>query len=118
VAVTSKTFEIRDRATFIPVLAVKLNPVTHSDRYLFGCAGYGLLPQDQERYVYLCRVAGGTGKSTSDPFDWADRTLQIAHQYIVDHWDELASGAVVDVEHILGETTTPKQSEQWTTGSL
>lgn len=34
-----------------------------------------------------------------------------AHKYIQQHWDELQSGEVVDVEYILGETTVKKESD-------
>ena len=52
--------------------------------------------------------------ATYDPFAWGSdtRTYQVAHQYIIDHFDELESGAVVDVEFILKETTEPKKSER------
>jgi len=35
-----------------------------------------------------------------------------AHKYIKEHWDELRSGSVVDVEFILGESKEPKASER------
>lgn len=38
--------------------------------------------------------------------------MWIAHNWIEQHVDELVDGAVVDVEFILGETTTPKRSER------
>jgi hypothetical protein len=109
----AKTFEIRDSMTFIPVLAVRLCPEDERDRYLFARAGYGLRPEDQEQYVGMARIDGGIGKWTSDPFEWCDgsRTLQVAHQFITDNWNTLRSGDVVDVQFILGETTSPKVSE-------
>ncbi len=51
----AKTVEIRDRATFIPALAIKLVPVTDQDRYLLGRAGYGTTPASQAEYVLLLR---------------------------------------------------------------
>jgi len=36
-----------------------------------------------------------------------------AHEYIEKCFDELESGAVVDVEYILGETNKMKQSERF-----
>lgn len=42
------------------------------------------------------------------------RTMPTAHQYIIDNWDNLESGALIDVEHILGLREAPKQSEQET----
>ena len=112
----ARTFEIRDAGTFIPVLAVKLRPASDSDRYLLARAGYGRTPEQQADYVWLAKIDGGVGQSGSDCYDWPGgcRTMQIAHDYIDRHWDELPSGAVVDVEHILGETSEPKRSECFT----
>lgn len=65
----AKTFEIRDRATFIPVLAVKLQPDCEADRFLIARAGYGLTPADQSKYVLLMRLDSGRGMYTCDPVD-------------------------------------------------
>ena len=107
----AKTVEIRDRATFIPALAVKLTPRTEQDRYLLNRAGYGTTPERQAEYVMLVRISGGAGQATSDPYDWHSSTMQQAHAWLVDHFDELESGAVVDVEYITGLTPEPKRSE-------
>ncbi len=109
-----KLFEIRDTATFIPVLAVKLNPQRDEERYLLARAGYGEFPAQQAKYVLLWRIAGEVHKATCDPYQWGGeaRTLPIAHQHIIDNWEELTSGDVVDVEFILGETTERKVSER------
>jgi hypothetical protein len=108
---TCKTVEIRDAATFIPALAIRLTPTTEADRYLFGRAGYGTTPDRQSEYVVLARIAGGTGFSTCDPYDWDTRTMAYAHDWLIKHFDEIESGAVVDVEFIMGSTSAPKQSE-------
>lgn len=107
----TKTFEIRDRGTFIAVLGIKLSPGCEEDRYLIARSGYGRAPEDQSRYVVVMRLDGCEG--SYDPFkhDGGPRTMPTAHQFIIDHFDELASGSVVCVEHILGERETPKRSE-------
>lgn len=112
----AKTFEVRDRATFIPVLAVKLEPGCEADRYLLGRAGYSTLPGLQRNFVTLCRVDGGEGFATSDPYAWTGhaRTMTVAHKHIQEQFDQLESGAVVDVEFILGLTTEPKKSDRET----
>lgn len=107
----AKTFEIRDRSTFLPVLAVRLEPGNEQDGYLLDRAGFGPTPERQGEYVQLVRIAGGEGKSSCDPYDWGNRSMTTAHQYIIDKWGDLDSGAVVDVEFILGETGAPKVSE-------
>lgn len=117
-----KAIEIRDRGTFIPAMAVKMVPTYRSqvetitehdaDRYLLCRAGYNF----QDPCVVLCRMeaSGVNRNATYDPFAWGGdaRTYQVAHNYIIEHFDELESGAVVDVEFILGETKIPKKSER------
>lgn len=111
----SKTFELRDRGTFIPILAVRLQPDNEGDRYLLARAGFGLTPEEQARYVHLVEIAGGAGKCSCDPYDWdRSRTKQVAHAHIIEHFDALESGSVVDVEFILGLTGEPKRSERET----
>jgi hypothetical protein len=107
----TKTFELRDRATFVPVLAIRLEPGCEADRYLFGRAGFTPNPDRQREYIMLCGLNGGRETATCDPHDWPNRTRQEAHKYIREHFEELESGAVVDVEYILGETASPKRSE-------
>lgn len=110
----AKTFEIRDAGTFIPVLAVKLQPGCEKDRYLLARAGYGRSPEDQSEYVLLSRIAGGFGHCTSDPYAWPGgaRTIPFAHKYIIANFDRLEPGAVIDVEFLLGESAQAKPSEQ------
>jgi hypothetical protein len=110
-AMICKTVEIRDRATFILALAVRLIPDTAQDRYLLGRAGYGSTPERQGDYVLLMRLAGGNGLATWDPYHWDTRTMQAAHLWLLGHFDELESGGVVDVEYLAGETATRKRSE-------
>lgn len=101
----TKLFEIRDRGTFIPAMAIR---VSGADGYLMRRAGFGDVPM-----VYLVMLA--TEKCRYDPYNWDNmRTMGNAHNYIMDHWDTLNDGDVIDVEFILGETAAPKVSEQAT----
>lgn len=105
----TKTFEIRDRGTFIPVLAVKLTPSCTADGYLLARAGY----HSPSEYIFLAKIDGGDGRATSDPYEWSGgaRTMPVAHEHIIKNWEHLPSGAVVDIEFILGESDTSKMSE-------
>ena len=107
----AKMLELRDRATFIPILAIRLDPSCEGDRYLLARAGFGRSPQEQARYIVLVQVNGGGGIAQCDPYQWHDRTYAVAHGYIQKAFDELPPGAVVDVEFILGETEAPCRSE-------
>ena len=104
----AKALEIRDEGMFIPALAVDMNPTQDSQRYLLRRCGYAC---DGRPNVILTRL-DGSGKATNDPYEWGGRTYPVAHNYIIDHWAELADGDVVDVQFILGETQTPKVSER------
>jgi hypothetical protein len=109
----TKVFEIRDVETFIPMLAIDINPDIDdggSQRYLMRRSGY---PCDGEPNVILTRL-DGDGLATNAPYAWRGRTYLVAHNYILDHWHELSDGDVIDVEYILGETQTKKKSERVT----
>ena len=77
-------------------------------RYLLRRCGY---PCDGRPNVILTKLCG-EGKATNDCYEWGDRTYATAHRYIIEHWDELRDGDVVDVSFILGETAAPKVSER------
>jgi len=62
----TKLLEIRDRATFIPVLAIQCLPGNEEERYLLSRAGYGVTCAEQERYILLAQIDGSKGKITYD----------------------------------------------------
>lgn len=104
----AKALEIRDKATFIPALAVDMNPANDAQRYLLRRCGY---PCDGAPNVIVTRL-DGNGKATNDPYEWGGRTWPVAHLWIIQNWHSIEDGAVVDVEFILGETKAPKVSER------
>lgn len=105
-----KALEIRDEGTCIPVFAIRMfsgNPVFKS--YLRR-NGY---PADGSSIAVL-KVSDMRG--TNDPYEWVDlrmgpRTMPTAHQYILDNFDTLNDGDVIDVRVILGEAHTPAVRE-------
>lgn len=130
-----KAFEVRDKATFVPVLAVQMTPDLapmamirdlpsrldelsidlvaffrgrDAEGYLLRRCGYPTAPP----YAVLLTRLDSLSRATVNPYDWGDRTFQVAHFYITEHFDELEDGAMVDVEFILGETAAPKRSER------
>jgi hypothetical protein len=102
----SKLFEVRDRATFIPVMAIELYIRSPREAEL---AGWSLEVLNRETIILLSRLDGAA--SHYDVYDWGDRTMSQAHHYIQTNFDELVSGDVVDIEFILGETTTKKEPQ-------
>ena len=123
----AKALEIRDRATFIPVLAVDMNPgfvpidsaigelfdTDEAQRYLLRRASYSC---DGTPIILLARLEGHQ-YAHYDPYKWGDRTFSVAHDYIAKNWATLTDGDVVDVEFILGETEASKVSERFTVGN-
>ncbi len=98
-----KFFEIRDSMTMIPAMAVKLpmNPATRT-------AGYG----PDTVYIQLTHLQHGEARV--DPFNWnaaRGRTMPMAHRWLVEHWDEIKTGDVLDVQFISGETQGKKSAE-------
>ena len=106
-----KCLEIRDRATFIPVICIR--PVSKNDgqNYLLRRDGYRA---DESEHCIILIDAQCRGVAY-DPYDWPSnpRTKRVAHDYITNNWQTLLDGEVIDVEFILGETQTKKTSERW-----
>jgi hypothetical protein len=107
----AKVLEIRDEATFIPCLAVNINPDNESQRYLMRRCGY---PCDGTPNIVITRLMADSSPASNDPYSWGGRTFPVAHNYIIEHWGELEDGAVVDVSFILGERNEPRKSERET----
>jgi hypothetical protein len=104
-----KVLEIRDSATFIPVIC--LRPVAENGAQLYLLRRDGYRADGEEPCVIVIN-AQCRGVSY-DPYNWEhNRTMKYAHNYIAEHWMELADGDVVDVQFILGETDSPKLSER------
>ena len=111
----TKAFEIRDRATFIPVIAIQMTPSIDgpdeqkdAECFLLCRAGFSF----ESPSVILCRMESIGILYSSCPYAWGSRTYCVAHKYIIEHFDELEPGAVIDVEFILGESKTCKVSER------
>lgn len=105
----AKVLEVRDRATFIPMLAVLLSPanVEESERYLMRRSGY----EKDRRYLVMTPL-GGHLPIRTDANDWSNPRMRALHGHVLDKWSELKSGQVVDIEFALGETSEPKTSER------
>lgn len=100
-----KAIEIRDRNTFVPAIAIRMVAANEAQRYLMARVGF------QGEGVVLMRL--NDQGASSDPYAWDNaRTMPTAHEWLLAHFDEVSDGEVVDVEFILGETTTRKVSER------
>lgn len=112
----AKALELRDKGTFIPLLAVNMNPTLHGgslsqrcQQYLLRRCGY---PCDGTPNVVITHMSADGKPASNDPYYWGGRTMPVAHNYIIEHWDSLNDGDVIDVQFILGETKMPKISER------
>lgn len=104
-----KLFEVRDVATSIPMIAVLIAAGNAAEAYLIRRTGYG------SRQVILTRLSGDS-MAKYDPHAWSDDRLAKAHRFILNNWDRLDSGEVIDIEFILGESSTKKVSEAYGQG--
>ena len=109
----AKLFEIRDIAKFIPVMAINIDDYDNQEqKWLLSRAGFVNVSHPSVRYILLCRINIGGGESRIEPYQWTGRTMVQAHKYIVENWNQLEDGDVIDVEFILGETRVMKISER------
>lgn len=103
-----KLLEVRDKATFIPMLCIEVGKFDNEEqRYLAARVGFA----ETNINIIMTRLSG-EGKSSADPYFWGDRTFTVSHDYIINNWNSLKDGDVIDVEFILGETQTKKISER------
>lgn len=103
----TKMLEVRDYATFIPVLCIEMQSDNDSEEWLLSQAGFST----DIRYIELVWIS--CGDASYDPFSWGDRTMKTAHMFIRQHWNEIESGDVIDVQFILGESSERKESERF-----
>jgi len=102
-----KLIEVRDRGTFIPALAIRVTSTGDvAGDWLLRRGGFSL----NGASIILIRLTDC--EAQYDPYDWANRTMQTAHVWLLEHFEQIESGAVVDVEH-MGETPAPKVSERF-----
>lgn len=104
-----KLFEVLDRGTAIPVLAVRIVATKGDEDYILRRAGYGA----GQPCILVTNLA--RNETHYDLYEWSQangRTMREAHAAIEAGWSTLNCGDVVDVEFILGETVEPKPSER------
>lgn len=107
----TKILEIRDSKTCIPALAIQMLADDEVQAYyVHEHCGY---PRDGSSVVLMKLREFDDGEAKNDSCAWVGaRTMPVAHNYVLDHFDELEDGDVVDVEFILGETEVKKTSER------
>lgn len=102
----TKAFEVRDRATFVPILAIRLPSGNDQEQWLQHKVGY------RGFYLGITKLSGVIDFKWF-PDEWIDKcTMPIAHRYIREHWDELQGGEVIDCEFLRGKRNAPRVSER------
>lgn len=105
----AKILEIRDEGTFISCLAIELLPDNNEQYWYLLREGYRTVNKN-----IMITALFGERTASCDPYHWESRrTWGNAHNYIIEHWDMLNDGDVVDVQYILKETATVKRSERF-----
>jgi hypothetical protein len=99
----TKTIEVRDGVTFIPMLVIKLCPSNDADQYLFSKVGYG---NSKDLCILLVNLDDTI--ANYDPHGWKDTTRQTVHLWLIKHFDKIESGAVIDIRFILRVTNESK----------
>ena len=105
---TMKFIEIRDRATCIPALAIRMRSDDPIANHFLWRSGY---PRGDSTVTTIVLMRLDDQKATADPYDWDGRTMRYAHADIQANFDELRTGQVVDVRVVLGEATEPARAE-------
>lgn len=104
-----KCLELRDVATFIPVICIRPVPENPEQHFLLRRDGY----RGNNSETCIIMIDAQCRGVAYDPYDWRDaRTKRTAHAFIQEHWSGLKDGDVIDVQYILGETEKPKLSER------
>lgn len=110
-----KLVEARDDGITMALMFVKMAPDNPSEKWLLARSGYGDCP---EEYIIMVDINEGDnfkGQTSASETDYAYgfRTRTVVHHFMEDNWDTVKPGDVVDVQYILGETSSPKKSEQF-----
>ena len=101
-----KIVEIRDRATLIPAFAIRMLPRTEEELFLFTEIGYRSL-KDPCILLVSMQMPSYSARYSGDWPEGVGRTMPIAHKWIEEHFDEIQSCQVIDVEFLQGEVDRP-----------
>ncbi len=108
----TRLIEVRDRMTFIPVLAVRLANDGTETTYLLRRAGF---IDESGSGVPIILTHLSRMITHSEAYEWggATRTMFTAHAELVQNWDKYPNGSVLDVRVVQGETDEPATSERF-----
>ena len=105
---TTKILEIRDNFTRILAVAIQAKGDTPAEKQALRACGY---PEDGSSIILMDL---NNNKASNDPYDpiWgANRTMRMALDYVIQHWDQINDGDLIDVEFLNGTRAEPKTPE-------
>lgn len=110
----NKLIEVRDIGTTLSILFIRLSAESVSESFLLSRAGYGRRPQEYIIAIDLVHPL----RVWLNPFETrmatqGARTFYLAHEEMTRNWENYRHGDVLDVQYVLGETTSPKISERF-----
>ena len=108
----AKLLEIRDRATCIAAIAVRINsaiPENDGEEFLLGQEGI-IYPSN-----FVLLYSFSRDNATLNTYNWGSdtRTMPVVHEELINNWDAYQSGDVIDVRYILKETDAPAESDRF-----
>ncbi len=106
----TKILEVRDNCTTMPILAVRLIPGNGKDLALLSRTGYGQSVEEQSKFVITVPLECPS-HSTYAPSQEGSPWESEVHRDIIEHWDELEDGDVVDPAFYRGDRPSPLPSD-------
>lgn len=107
----TKFFEVRANATCIPIVASRLKATNESEKWMLAHTGYGLTIEEQSQFILVTRLECDS-PAVSTPHRESSPEMCIIHKYLMEHFDELTSGAVLDSDFIEGRRLTPRKTDR------
>lgn len=103
----TKVVALLDRCTCIVAIFTRYSPDTANERALFRRMGFGDAPGG-----YLHCYWPSAHFASYDSCKCPDQlTVGNGWRYVAEHWEEIGTGSVLDVEYLRGETDEPKTWE-------
>jgi hypothetical protein len=108
----AKLVEVRDDATCMPVMAIRMKTDDWNDEAkVWGIHTRSGYPRDGSGIVMMVLA---DQRAQVDPYGWSDHhTLGLAHHYIYENFDSLKDGDVLDVRVLRKERTVPVESDRF-----
>lgn len=127
-----KIFEIRDHMTHVEWLCIKSGTLSKEqrDKIIYAVGANDRLQTLAAPAIRESQMWGRNGygagwegiivmplhhlsETKYDPYSWDNDRYRVLHAYIIDHWADLAHTALIDIQHIIGETDQPVASDFW-----